>query len=148
MEFKPDLTKTLSVVKRGFNHDNFIQTVLPMLYPNGKAISKEKKADLLELLKFIPTIYHKFYTNLEHCEQTETNQDGAIIISDNSDEELIILKVNLEKHSFNFYWFDYNTIFKYIFRFHSWDHSSCKIECFNGGSQLSNFIQKIMSKQM
>lgn len=88
IEFKPDLTKTLSVAKRGFNHDNFLKTQLPVLYPNGREISTEKKTDLMELLSFMPVTFHKFYTNLEHCDSERTNDpDETIIISDDSDQE-------------------------------------------------------------
>ncbi|CAG4955519.1 unnamed protein product [Colias eurytheme] len=40
-------------------------TELELLYPDGKAISKEKKKDLLDLLDYIPPIHHQFYTSIK-----------------------------------------------------------------------------------
>lgn len=38
---------------------------LNMLYPEGHAISDNKKKDLLELLNFIPPVHHSFYKELK-----------------------------------------------------------------------------------
>lgn len=38
---------------------------LDILYPRGRPITKEKKKDLLSLLKYIPPIHHNFYKNLK-----------------------------------------------------------------------------------
>lgn len=59
---------------------------LDLLYPNGRAIEKKKKQDLVELLPYIPPIYHSFYNDLktstqaidelgdEHLEDVETEE--------------------------------------------------------------------------
>lgn len=85
-EFQPNVTKTILVQKRAFNHDNFIQKELPILYPNGKPISTEKKADLVELLKFIPPNFHKFYTNLNHTDNEP--EESIVILSDGEEEDI------------------------------------------------------------
>lgn len=84
IEFKPDLTKRISVQKRGFNLIDFVEKELPVLYPNGRPIATAKKADLMELLNFIPSNFHKFYTNLNH---TENEPEEAIIILSESEGE-------------------------------------------------------------
>lgn len=44
---------------------------LELLHPRGRAITKEKKKDLLSLLKYIPPIYHDFYRKLRATEVEE-----------------------------------------------------------------------------
>jgi len=49
-----------------------------LLYPNGKGISKEKKKDLLSLLKYVPPVYHNFYKQLKvenDLQNTEEEED-------------------------------------------------------------------------
>lgn len=88
VEFKKDLTKILSVEKKGLKIDEFIRFSLPILYPEGRAIATKKKADLLELLDFIPLQYRAFYTGLNHTEnEPSDNQiDEIIEISDDEKE--------------------------------------------------------------
>lgn len=86
IEFKKDLTKILSVAKRDLKMDEFIEFSLPVLYPEGRAISTKKKADLLELLEFIPIQFRAFYTGLNHSETEETESQIEEIIQI-SDEE-------------------------------------------------------------
>lgn len=43
IEFKPHLTKVISIKKRGITNEQFANAELPLLYPNGKAISTAKK---------------------------------------------------------------------------------------------------------
>lgn len=42
---------------------------LEQMYPKGRAITKEKKKDLLSLMDFVPPIYHTFYENLKISHQ-------------------------------------------------------------------------------
>lgn len=45
---------------------------LDVLYPNGRKIDSKKKKDLLDLINYIPPIYHDFYKKLKTLEnQTE-----------------------------------------------------------------------------
>lgn len=54
----------------------------PLLYPIGRTVTREKRKDMMDLLKFIPPIKHNYYKNLR------TNRyDGT---SNTADEEDII----------------------------------------------------------
>ena len=58
---------------------DFGRLTLPSLYTVPRAINK-KLDDLLELLQFVPPIYHSFYTNLdgsaeESNSECDTNSD-------------------------------------------------------------------------
>lgn len=91
LEFKPDLTKTVSIRKKGMKNEDFIGATLPLLYPFGKHISTAKKSDLLELLDFIPIQHHKFYANLKHSENDEPDEDieqfaDLIVVSDDESQ--------------------------------------------------------------
>lgn len=47
-------------------HVNRISNVVcPVLYPNGRAISRKKYKDLQDLVEYIPTKYHQFYQRLK-----------------------------------------------------------------------------------
>lgn len=46
---------------------------LDLLYPTGRPITKEKKKDLLDLLKFIPPEFHDFYERLRDSSETVDN---------------------------------------------------------------------------
>lgn len=82
LEFPPDSTKVISVVKKGFNNEEFIGFQLPLLYPHGRPIATAKK-DLMELLEFIPQNFHKFYAALDHAEM---DPDDVIVVSDGEDD--------------------------------------------------------------
>lgn len=85
VECPQNVLKTLSVAKRNFNHGEFIQVELPILYPNGREISTEKLKDLLDLLAFIPQQFHKFYLDLGHSENIR--EEETVDISSDSDNE-------------------------------------------------------------
>ena len=53
LEFKPDMTKIISAMKKGFNSNSFMEMQLPLLYPEGRPIASVKKHDLMDLLQFI-----------------------------------------------------------------------------------------------
>lgn len=58
------LFDSVSISKRNSVHaSENIQ--LNILYPNGHKIDIKKKKDLLELLPFIPPIYHNFYKHMK-----------------------------------------------------------------------------------
>lgn len=86
IEFPPNLVKQLSIQKRNFQLQNFIKTELEQLYPNGRKISTEKKNDLLDLLRFIPASFHRFYTNIDHANFED--EENIILISDESGDEM------------------------------------------------------------
>lgn len=71
VEFPVDKTKILSVAKKNMQLEEFIQFELPLLYPGGRAIATQKKADLIELLDLIPVEFRSFYTNLNHTDEVE-----------------------------------------------------------------------------
>ncbi|GBL76679.1 hypothetical protein AVEN_53377-1 [Araneus ventricosus] len=54
----------------------------PILYPIGRTVTKEKRKDMMDLLKFLPPIKHDYHENL----RTNRN-DGS---SNSADEEDII----------------------------------------------------------
>lgn len=57
------LFESVDIKKR--NSVNIANMELDVLYPVGKQISVEKKKDLIELLQYIPPVYHDFYTNIK-----------------------------------------------------------------------------------
>ena len=61
---------------------DFGRLTLPPLYMVPRAINKKKLDDLLELLQFVPPIYHSFYTNLDGSAE-ESNSECHT----NSDED-------------------------------------------------------------
>lgn len=69
-------------------NEDFAGAKLPLLYPNGRSISTAKKSDLLELLNFISTQNHKFYTNLKHSDNEGPDEEDIdsineiIVVSD------------------------------------------------------------------
>lgn len=79
LEFPPDVTKTVSVAKKTFCHNDFITMEVPLLYPQGRPITTAKKKDLMDLLEFIPQQFHKFYATLDH---TEIDPDDFVVVSD------------------------------------------------------------------
>lgn len=85
-EFNQNALKTLSVIERKFNHDEFIKTELPILYPNGRTITTEKMKDLLNLLSYMPQQFHKFYINLGHSD-VDQPEEPMYISSESDDEE-------------------------------------------------------------
>lgn len=57
------LFENVNIKKR--NSINIADLELDLLYPLGKQISVEKKKDLIELLQYIPPVYHDFYNNIK-----------------------------------------------------------------------------------
>ncbi|CAF4825429.1 unnamed protein product [Pieris macdunnoughi] len=57
------LFENVDLKKRGSTDMTGIK--LDPLYPDGQSISCEKKKDLLDLLPFIPPVYHSFYTSIK-----------------------------------------------------------------------------------
>lgn len=45
-----------------------------MLYPTRRTVTSEKKRDMIDLLKFIPPMYHSFYKNLPVKQELTTRQ--------------------------------------------------------------------------
>lgn len=86
-EIQRDYSKTISIQKRGVNVDNFGAIKLPVLYPNGRTISMDKKKDLLDLLQFVPLEYHSFYTNLNHGSVIRTDEARILMEYDDSDSD-------------------------------------------------------------
>lgn len=68
------------------NMENFPVITLPLLYPEGRAISKAKYDDLQDLAKYIPAEYQEFYKNL-NFESTANLKDFALSLKESSDEE-------------------------------------------------------------
>lgn len=66
LENQIDVSKTLSIGKKGFICDDFKAAELPVLYPHGRPITADKKKDLLEILIYIPQEFHHFYVDLRH----------------------------------------------------------------------------------
>lgn len=74
IEQQQDYRKTIAINKRGAAVKNFGAIELPLLYPNGRNISTDKKKDLLDLLEFVPLEYPSFYTNLNHGFSIRVNE--------------------------------------------------------------------------
>lgn len=50
-----------------------------LLYPETRAITKEKKKDMIDLLKYIPPVYHTFYKNLKTVSSQKDYSEEDII---------------------------------------------------------------------
>lgn len=55
-----------------------------LLYPKGRTVTREKRRDMMDLLKFIPPVTHNYFKNLK----TSTNRNHESLHT--SDEEDII----------------------------------------------------------
>lgn len=55
---------TVDLRKKRVGRPSGLRGTLPLLYPEGHKISSAKKKDLLDLLKYIPPVYHEFYRSL------------------------------------------------------------------------------------
>lgn len=86
IEITPNLNKIISVCKRNFQYSEFVNMKLPLLYPDGRVISTEKKASLLELLPFIDVNAHKFYLSLNHTDSGPQDVDVVEILDDSEPE--------------------------------------------------------------
>lgn len=60
--------------------------ILPILYPNGRAITKKKFHDLQDLLEEIPAEFHTFYNELKYA-NNDDDKDYALCSRQSSDEE-------------------------------------------------------------
>ncbi|GBN32012.1 hypothetical protein AVEN_169109-1 [Araneus ventricosus] len=60
----------------------------PLLHPAGRTVRREKRKDLMELLKFNPTIKHDYYKNLRtnrhHGSSNTADEEDIIYIADES----------------------------------------------------------------
>lgn len=75
------LYDTVNIAKRNsVNIDSGIQ--LNVLYPNGHKIDSKKKKDLLELISYIPPVFHDFYKKLK---TSETQTEECFTDSDDSE---------------------------------------------------------------
>lgn len=61
----------INIKKKNFNEDSLTMCDLPLLYPNGKIISKQKYDDLIKLLKYVPPEHHSFFTTIKYDEEEE-----------------------------------------------------------------------------
>jgi hypothetical protein len=57
------ITVDLTKLRRGRRTNAFKHDFTP-LYPTGRKITKEKKSDLMDLINYIPPVFHDFYINL------------------------------------------------------------------------------------
>jgi len=57
------ITVDLTKLRRGIRANGFKYDFTP-LYPTGRKITKEKKSDLMDLINYIPPVFHDFYINL------------------------------------------------------------------------------------
>lgn len=67
------------------NFNLFRSIKLDLLYPDGRAISKQKYDDLLSLLNYIPSDHHNFYKTLKHTQSSV--KDYALASRQSSDDE-------------------------------------------------------------
>lgn len=63
-EYDSRFSPAFEISLRKKNISNFSGIVLPVLFPNGRKISKKKFDDLIELSQYIPKKYHAFFQNL------------------------------------------------------------------------------------
>lgn len=75
----------VNIKKRSVTDRLFSNCELPLMYPFGNQISKEKKKDLLYLLKYIDKKHHNFYKQLS-CVEDEVDEDFGLA-SDYSEED-------------------------------------------------------------
>ena len=51
---------------------------LPLLYAASRKIKKAKLTDLIDLLSFVPPIYHDFYKQLNSSDQVESDEESLV----------------------------------------------------------------------
>lgn len=76
-------SKRINISKKGITIEEFIFSEVHQL-PN-RIITKKKYDDLKSLLKFIPSEYHKFYTQLKY--KNDDDEEDFGLASGDSDEE-------------------------------------------------------------
>lgn len=83
LKFDDELLRRVHIGKKSVTEENFRDTELSLLYPNGKTITKQKYDDLMALIEFIPQKYRAFYQKL----RTKNSVKDFDFVSDDSDEE-------------------------------------------------------------
>lgn len=57
--------------KKNISNESFSTCNLPLLYPDGRAISNKKLIDLMQLLKYVPAEKHEFFRSLKSDEEED-----------------------------------------------------------------------------
>lgn len=60
-----EIEQKIRLKKKTTTDETLSMCNLPCLYPGGRAISKKKYADLMQLLKYVPEEKHEFFKNLK-----------------------------------------------------------------------------------
>jgi hypothetical protein len=71
---------------------------LPLLYPNGRILTKEKLKNLLDLSRYIPTVHHPFYKELKSSGDVEDTD--LLVDSDPDDGQYSVVPVCGTRQSF------------------------------------------------
>jgi hypothetical protein len=66
------ITVDLTKLRRG-RHTNAIKHDFTPLYPTGMKITKEKKSNLMDLINYIPPVFHDFYINLATADDADNS---------------------------------------------------------------------------
>jgi hypothetical protein len=66
------ITVDLTKLRRGRRTSAFKLDFTP-LYPKGRKITKEKKSDLMDLINYIPPVFHDFYINLATADDADSS---------------------------------------------------------------------------
>lgn len=72
----------INIQKKKCNEESLTMCDLPLLYPNGKLISKQKYDDLIKLLKYVPAEHHSYFTTIKYDDE-EKDYGLASDMSDN-----------------------------------------------------------------
>lgn len=78
-----ETSHVLDIKKKQITDESLTMCNMPVLFPKGNEISKNKYNDLIDLLKYVPAEHHEFFTTLKH--QNDKNDYG--LASDCSDAE-------------------------------------------------------------
>lgn len=87
IEYNSGSPKSATFQLFGTNVSKFSDIHLPVLFPDGREISKKKFDDLQELSQFIPIEHHTFFKNLKFNPENNSEPDFAFSLRESSDEE-------------------------------------------------------------
>lgn len=74
------------ILRKQNANDKLSSVTLPILYPNGRKISKPKYNDLRDLIEHIPKKYHTFFESLKYSD-SNADKDYVFSVRGSSDEE-------------------------------------------------------------
>ena len=82
---------------------NLGRAKLPQLYTHPRSISQKKRADLLELLDYIPPVHHAFYQQL-NGDLPDTDDESDASEAEDPGRPLVLRLTSTTFHSSSVLW--------------------------------------------